>query len=135
MALYYRIWTDCILRGQSQPNNKHNWKVASLIFMSISMAFNLALFMIILQKFLGSNFYTLQIDFIPKYLNKIISFMILFPFPPTIINYLLVFRKNRYKIFMKKYPYYNGKLFITYFLVSMLLPLALLWTGIILSKI
>lgn len=132
LGLYYRIWVDCIKRGKSLPANKNNWRVASMLFMSMAMIFNLVLFMVVLQSgLLGYYFYKLEISFLSKYLSNVVSFIVLFVLPVVILNYLLIFRKERYKILIKKYPYYNGKLFITYLLISLLLPVVLLWVGII----
>ena len=41
MKIYYKIWVDCILKAQSKPENLNNWKVFTMVFMSISMALNL----------------------------------------------------------------------------------------------
>jgi hypothetical protein len=135
IGLYYRIWVDCIKRAKSLPANKYNWHVASLVFMSMAMTFNFALFMVILQtNILGHYFYKLNISFLSKYLSNVVSFLFLFVLPVGIVNYLLIFRKKRYKMLMKKYPYYNGKLFVIYLTISLLLPVVLLWIGIIVFR-
>jgi hypothetical protein len=135
LGLYYRIWVDCIKRAKSLPANKYNWPVASMLFMSMAMIFNFALFMVILQSnILGCYFYKLDVSFLSKYSSNIVSFLLLFVLPVVIVNYLLIFRKKRYKMLMNKYPYYNGKLFIIYLTVSLLLPVILLWIGIIFSR-
>jgi hypothetical protein len=132
LGIYYRIWVDCIKRGKSQPPNKYNWPIASMIFMSSAMVLNFALVMVILERnVLGHSFYSIRFPLLSQYLNNAVSFFILFVLPVIIINYLLIFRKKRYKKLLKRYPYYNGKLFITYFLVSILTPIVLLWIGII----
>lgn len=40
MKLYYQIWVDCILKAKSRPQNKNDWKIYTLIFMSMAMAPN-----------------------------------------------------------------------------------------------
>ncbi len=136
ITLYYKIWADCIIRATSIPGNKHNWKLMTMVLMTISMTFNLLLFMTILQKhFLDHYFYKISFSFLPERAENVASGVILFVFPPIIINYLFIFRNNRYKNLIKKYRYHNGRLFITYFISSMLLPIVLLWTGIILFKL
>jgi hypothetical protein len=136
LGLYYRIWVDCITRGRSQKGNRDNWPLGTMTFMSMSMTFNFVLIMVILQQYiLGYYFWTIHFDFLPNLLSNVLSFVILFVLPCVTMNYLLIFRNKRYEVLVKKYPYYNGKLFISYFLTSLLLPIILLWMGIIISRI
>ena len=136
VTLYYKIWTDCILRARSIRANKHNWKQMTMIFMTISMTLNFMLIMTILQKnILNNYFYQINFNFLPKLIENVLSFAILFILPPTILNYLLIIRNDRYAKIIKKYRYHGGKLFLTYFMISMFLPLALLLLGIITGHI
>ena len=135
MGLYYRIWVDCITRLRSREELKKNWHLKSMIFMSISMTFNFVLFMALLQRqILGSYFYKLEMSFLSNYVNNVLTILILFILPCVILNYLLIFKGKRYEKLVEKYPYKNGKLFLSYFLVSMLLPIILMWIGIIFFK-
>lgn len=136
LGLYYRIWTDCIRRGKSQPANTGTWKTGSLVLMTTSMSMNLLLFFAILERhILHTNFYKFEIPGISNYINNILNLIFLFVLPCFLVNLLLIFRNSRYKILLKKYPYYNGKLFITYFIISLLLPVVLLWGAIVFNKI
>lgn len=131
MELYYRIWVDCIERARRQPANKENWQIGSMIFMTLPMAFNFILIMTILEKFVLKNyFYKIYFSFLPVRVNNVLSYIFLFILPCVFVNYLLIFRNKRYEKLLKKYPYYNGKLFITYFLISLMLPIGLLLGGI-----
>jgi hypothetical protein len=56
----------------------------------------------------------------------VVSGVVLFILPCVLINYLLIFRNNRYEKLLNKYPNYGGKLAHSYFLTSMLLPLILI---------
>ena len=135
MGLYYRIWVDYITRLRSREENKNNWQLKSMIFMSIAMTFNFVLFMAILQRHvLGYYFYKLNIPFLSRYANNILTIFILFILPCVIINYLLIFCGKRYEKLLKKYPYHNGKLFAAYFSISLLLPVILLLIGLFLYK-
>jgi len=135
MGLYYRIWVDFIVRLRSKEINKNNWKSKSLIFMTISMTFNLALLMSILQKhILSYYFYKLEIPFLSNYENNIITILVLFISPCFIVNYLLIFRGKRYEKLLERYPYCNGRLFVAYFSISMFLPIILMWISIFLSE-
>jgi len=123
---------DCIKRGRLQPKNKQTWATGSLIFMSMAMSFNLVLIMILLQEYVLKNyFYKLYFSSIPDYLNNVISYILLFVLPCFIINHILIFRNKRYEKLLQIYPYYDGRLFLSYFLISMSLPIILLWVGII----
>jgi hypothetical protein len=135
MGLYYRIWVDFIVKLNSRDVNKNNWQLTSIIAMSIAMTFNLVLFMAILQRHvLGHYFYKLNLPLFSSLENSIFSIFILFLLPCTVINYLLIFRGKRYEMLLKKYSYNNGKLFVTYFSISLFLPIILMWIGIFLYQ-
>lgn len=131
MNIYYKIWVDCILQAQSKPQNKTNWKFFTLLFMSITMAVNLLTLMAIIQRnIFHQSFYNIDINFFSNQkINSFFSFIILFLLPPLFLNILLIFRKNRYKKLIKRYEYYKGRLFMSYFLSSFILPLLLLLIG------
>lgn len=136
LGIYYRIWVDAIKRAKSRPENRESWAMGTMIFMTVSMTLNLLLIMSILQKYVFcSYFYYIDFSFLPPILCNVISFTIIFVLPCILINYFLIFYRNRYKKLLKKYPYKDGKLFLTYFLISMFLPLALLILGIITGRI
>lgn len=136
LGLYYRIWVDLIIKARSRPESRNSWALPSMIFMSISMMLNLFLIMTILQKhILGYYFYHIVFNSLPKYWSNVISGIILFVLPCVLLNYFLIFFKQRYKKLLQKYSYSNGKLFVTYFLISMLLPLVLLFGAIILNRL
>jgi hypothetical protein len=129
LGLYYRIWVDCIKRAQSQPANKQIWPRVTILIMSVCMAFNLLLIMFVLQKYVFKRFfYIISVDSFPSQINYLLSFTILFFLPCIGINYLLIFINKRYENLLKKYKYYNGRLFLVYMLVSLLLPIILVWT-------
>ncbi len=132
MELYYRIWVDCIKRGKLQSANSQNWQVGSMIFMTMAMAFNFVLIITVLEKYVFKiYFYRINLLFFPTYLNNVLTYLVLFIMPCFVVNYLLVFRNRRYEDLIKKYPYYNGRLFLIYFVISMMLPILLLWAAII----
>ena len=95
------------------------------------MTSNFVLVVAILQRHLHLlSFYQLKIPVLPEYVSNVINYVVLFILPCVSINYLLIFRHKRYKNLLKKYPYYQGKLFVAYFLISLWLPVLLLWIGI-----
>lgn len=133
LTIYYKLWVDCITKARSIPDNKNDWKVYTMIFMSMAMAINFVLFMALLQRnILGFSFYDIKIDIFPgKNLDAFISFFILYLFPMLLVNYILIFRKNRYEKLLATFKSYNGKLFISYFLASLALPLLLIIIGML----
>ena len=134
MKLYYRIWVDCIVKLLSKESNKDNWKLKSILTMSIAMTFNLVLFMSILQKhIIHYYFYELDIPFLSSFQNNIVTILVLFVLTCVLMNYLLVFRGKKYEKLLNKYSYSNGKLFLVYFLISMFLPIILMWLSIVIK--
>jgi hypothetical protein len=128
LGIYYRIWVDCITRAKSLPANQQNWKWGTMLSMSIAMAFNLILIMVVLQQYLlGYFFYSINMNFFPRQANYLFNFLILFFLPCMALNYFLIFRNRRYEELAKRYLYYNGKLFFIYFVISLSLPIILLW--------
>lgn len=136
MDLYYRIWMDCIKRISSIESNKEDWQEKSMICMTIAMAANIHLIMVILQKnIIGYYFYEINISSLSDHLNYMLTMIILYLLPFAGINYGLIFYRKRYEKFMEKYPYYNGKLFLTYVLTSISLPALFLIGGKILYSL
>jgi hypothetical protein len=135
MGLYYRIWVDCITRLRLIDVNKNSWKLKSLFAMSIAMTFNLVLVMVIIQReVLGYFFYELNVPTFTGFGNYIFTILVLYVLPCVILNYLLILRGKRYEKLLKKYSYNNGKLFATYFSISLFLPIILIWIGIFLYQ-
>ena len=135
MSLYYKIWSDCITRLRSLPKNQENWQLKSMIIMSTSMTFNLILLMVVLQReVFGHFFYEINISTLSGFENYVFTMLVLYLLPCVIINYLLIFHRKRYEKILVKYPYYNGKLSLVYMLISLLLPIVLIWIGIIYTK-
>ena len=103
--------------------------------MSTSMTFNLILLMVVLQReVFGHFFYEINISTLSGFENYAFTMLVLYLLPCVIINYLLIFHRKRYEKILVKYPYYNGKLSLVYMLISLLLPIVLIWIGIIYTK-
>lgn len=132
LNLYYRIWSDCIKRARLQSTNKESWQVGTMIFMTLAMSANFILIMTILEKFVFQTyFYKINFAFLSTRINNLLAYIFLFILPCIIINYFLIFRNKRYERILHNYKYYNGKLFLIYFLLSMFLPIILVWVQII----
>lgn len=137
MSLYYKIWVDAIVKLRSRPQNAGMWKYLAMAFMSMSMAINFIFIMAILQRnVFNTDFYSLEVNIFPgTILNSFSSFFILFLLPMLLLNYFLIFYKNRYESVIEKYEYRNGKLFITYFLLSLIVPLLVLYVGMFIARL
>jgi len=125
---YYKIWVDAITTLRAVPANKKVWKFYAMISISMAMALNLLLIMAIFQKYiLQISFDNLQINiFHNQAADTFFTFFTFFLLLPLIINYFLIFRNNRYNQLITKYKYYNGKLFLSYSIISYFLPPVLL---------
>jgi uncharacterized membrane protein YidH (DUF202 family) len=142
MNIYYKIWVDCILRLRSQKQNKNTWMEKSMFLMTTAMAVNLMFFMTIFERhILGFSFYEFNIvspNVVPiEGANDLLNALVLFVLPCFVVNYLLIFfRKKRLKKLIRKYKYpnYNGKLFVSYLSISLLLPVVLVFVGIIIYQ-
>ena len=68
-------------------------------------------------------------------INSFLNFFLNFFLPPLIINYFLIFRNKNYEKLLLKYKYCNGKLFASYFICSLFLPIVLILLAYLLMKI
>jgi len=132
MNLYYFIWTDCIKRMIEIGVSKKDIKKRGLLFMSLAMTFNLVLVMVVFQKNLfGYYFYEINLSFLSGFANYAITILVLYFLPCFLINYLFIFKNNRYEKLLNKYKYYDGKLCLAYYVISFLLPSVLVLLGIL----
>lgn len=135
MNPYYSVWVDCLIRLKAQPANQKDWPIKAMIVMTAAMTFNWLLIIKVIEfSIIGHPFYQIDFYFLPATINTLLEFSILFIAPSFIINYLLIFRRKRYKELMEKYPYKHGRLFLGYFLGSTTLPIVLMWLTIFLNK-
>jgi len=120
---YYILWSDAINFTRSKAKFIGIWKLHTLGFISFFMAINLMAISMILKTEINTHFITL---FNSKVLNHCLGFMIVFFLPPLIANYFLIFFKNQWERIRKDYKNYNGKVYKTYFILSIVLPVSLL---------
>jgi hypothetical protein len=136
LDLYYKIWVDGITKLRSIPANKGMWKFYAMVFISMAMAINLALVMAILQRnILKHSFYDVHIDILGiKKLDYFVSFVLLYLLIPLLISYFLIFRNKRYEMLINKYKSYNGKLCVSYLMISYFLPFILIIVAFLLGR-
>ena len=134
MRIFYLIWVDVIVSAKSRPGNQRDWKGMTLAFMTAVMAVDFLFVMVIMQELLGCYFYVLKIPTIPKAIGNWISFILLFVVPPLLINYVLVFKNDRYEKLLMRYNHRNGKLATTYILLGLMIPTVVLFLAFFLGK-
>ena len=97
--------------------------------MTAAMTFNwLLIFKVTEFALVGRPFYEINFYFLPDELGTLLEFFILFIAPWLIVNYLLIFRNDRYQKLLTIYPYEEGRLFLTYFLSSIFVPIVIMWS-------
>ena len=135
---YYRLWVDTITKIQSIPKNKDMWEFYSISFISMAMALNLwfVTFLLMLHLNIVIPFLPLRLDIFPgNKLDAFLGFFISYLFPMLLINYLLIFKNRKYLELVKSYKPQNGKLFLKYFLGSLLIIILYFIIGYIVVKL
>ncbi|WP_345165804.1 hypothetical protein [Nibribacter koreensis] len=124
---YYQIWIDGIVKMRSRPQNAGVWKYYMMAFTGMAMALNLLVFVSILRDQLQTDFYDLSIHTpLGEKVNGFLEFFIPYLLPCILLNYGLIFYKDRYKRLLGNYKTYDGKLWAIYFIASLSLPFVLL---------
>ena len=134
---YYLVWSDAINRLRFVNPTSNSWKFYSMLFITVAMAMNLAILVTIIERHvLKIDAYHLDFQhYIGVKLNTVLNFTIKFFLPPFVLNYFLIFRRKRYEIITKQYKSYNGKLAVTYIILSLFLPVILIIVAFLVSKI
>ena len=120
--IYYQIWVDALVKLRSRPQNVRMWKFYGMVFVSAAMALNLwfVTFLLMLHLNYSTIIFPVKTAIFPgTRIDAFISFFISYLLPFLILNYFLIFYKDRYKKLLKRYRYYDGKLFLWYFLTSL----------------
>lgn len=103
--IYYIIWVDSILRfKKSKPKDK-DWKVKIFLINTWVNALSFWIVTIWLKFFRVYDIPLIHLNVFPgTLLNDFFSFAIEFALPFGVLNYLLFFYRDRYKIILEKYP-------------------------------
>lgn len=112
--MYYKVWVDAIVWEQATNGKRRNWKVYTLLPISLCQGVNLLTICFWCHI---SIFINIQL-FSVKPLNSFLSYSISLLLPFVILNYFIIIYNQRYKSLINKYKYHNGKLYIWYFLLS-----------------
>lgn len=102
--IYFKIWADAILSiNKFRPSS--NWRIILFIHISWVQALNLWVITIWLKYFNLFDIPLIEFHFLPgTILNQFLAFSAEFAFPFAILNYYLIFYKDRYKQVIRKYP-------------------------------
>jgi hypothetical protein len=138
LKFYYGLWVDTITKIQSIPKNKDMWEFYSISFISMAMALNLwfVTFLLMLHLNIVIPFLPLRLDIFPgNKLDAFLGFFISYLFPVLLINYLLIFKNRKYLELVKSYKPQNGKLFLKYFIGSLLIIILYFIIGYVVVKL
>ncbi len=116
---YYSIWVDLIVNIEKNPKHKKDWKFFSLVYMTLLNALNLGVVLVLLAYLFNIKVIWIRITLFPgTMINSFVSFLIQFALPFILLNYILIFSRNRYRRLIKNYKDKKGKLFAIYLLSS-----------------
>lgn len=102
--LYFLIWSDAILRFKKHHPNKNNWESTLLMFITWMHALNVWIVFLWLKYFDIFEIPLIRFNIFPgDILDKFSAFAIEFAAPFALINYILIFHKNKYERIIKKY--------------------------------
>lgn len=106
MKNYYDlIWSDAIQRGRLHNPDDKNWKFRISFYISFLEGIILSMTLTWLKKFSIYEVEQIYIDFC-RYdkVNYAISYFVMYVVPFFVLNYFLIFFRNRYEKIVKKYP-------------------------------
>lgn len=131
--IYYMIWSDAINSFKRNHPNQVNWKLPLFIYITWMNALNLFIVFLWIKYFNVLNIPKFNINIFPgTLLDGFLTFTIEFALPFSILNYFLIFHRNRYQFIIKKY----GNIKIRYapiysFTVAILALISAILSGIL----
>ena len=137
MYYYYVLWSDAINWSRSSIKTIGIWKMQTLGFITFAMSFNIGVISLLIDKIISYNLsiFNLTVEFSSsEKINGFLGAFLVFYFPPLVINYFLIFYKNKWVLIRKKYPHKNGRIYKYYILLS-LSPLIILFILAIFYKL
>lgn len=126
--LYYRLWLDTIDRFKEKQGSSYAGKFYSVLFINFAFALNsILIYGIIVFGILNCKNALLRLDFIEdKRIEYPIVAFIQFFSPFYILNYFLIFRKDRYLKLKERYPSNNWRLGTALGLILYMIPILIL---------
>jgi hypothetical protein len=135
MNLYYEIWADAIDKAK-KTNSGQPYKdkmVTLLAIFSVAQGFNLVCIFFFISTFVEFNPFIIFNVFAGNYLNTALSGIVTLFVPFALFNYYFIFYKGKYKkhIAHRKINT-GGKVFMLYFVFSVILFFVIIFLGKIL---
>jgi len=129
-GLYFKIWADLIMGIQKNPEHKNDWRYYSMFLMTTLITLNLLTLVMLLGIFKVKVFF-ITTEVLPgTILDSFVSGLIQFVLPSFILNYFLVFHREKYKKLVVKYKDRKGKIFLPYLFISVgafIIPVLFYW--------
>jgi len=121
MKFYYILFSDAINKILTVEKSKDLWKFYTLIFISFAMGLNLLMLKFICFELKIFKQFTILTNLnITSYqkIDSVLTYFTFHLFPFLLLNYFLIFYKDKYKEIIVKYKHYNGKLIGWYYTIS-----------------
>lgn len=119
---YYLIWADAILSFRRYHPDNSNWKVGVFFLQTSINAMNLWIILLWLKYFNIHVIPDFSLDIFPgSMLNALLDFAIKFASPCVLLNYFLIFYKNRYEKIIVKYGQEETRYAFNYSLIILFL--------------
>ena len=128
--IYYKLWVDAIVNDKEYKNNENGWKSSVFWLISTANVLNVIFVYMWLNYFQILNLQSIFNASTNLVSISLVEIFIIYYLPIVVINYFLIFRKERYKKLIIKYSHYNGKLALYYGLASLALIVisaAIMW--------
>jgi hypothetical protein len=118
---YYIYWADSISRIKKFHPQKRDWKISLYVLNSWIHELNFFIIFLWLKYFQLFSFRLPDINIFPgNIIDGFLSFTLFFATPFLIINYFLIFYKDKYKKIIEKYHIENGNYAFPYSMIIVL---------------
>lgn len=117
--IYIRMWQDALCN--IKIHNPQDYKWMSIVLITMCNALHIMALLILLNALFHikiSIFEDVKFSAISQ-IDSLLKFFLLFYLAPLVMNYLIIFRNQKYNVLLQKYENrYKGKLFAAYGLIS-----------------
>lgn len=123
--IFYMLWSDAINYERIKNGGESHWKLFTFVYMSIFLSLNILSLLSAVLYFTGYDILSKIITKLQSVLsseflvNLLWTTLVLF-IPSVIINYFLVFHKNKYEYILANYKFKNGKILLIYFCLTVI---------------
>lgn len=123
--IFYSVWADAINYERIKNGGESHWKLFTFAYMSVLLGLNILAILTVIKFFAGYNLADKVMEQLGivtkngKLQNLLWSIIMLF-IPSSIINYFLVFYRQKYEYILKNYDFKNGKFLIIYVSITII---------------